>query len=168
MGKAYVDDLSADEIREMREAGDILVKVKGGGMGCALIKTSVFRDLVKPWFWLSVAFGAESYVYFRWRESVTGEETLYAPDQVPGWVDHVYPAELLEKEYNFYGLYARGYRPPENKDEAVTRLRDPQPAILDDGLCLRAEIWDNGEEPAQVGVLTADLRTGAGLVSPVT
>lgn len=39
-----------DEIREMREAGDILVKVKGGGMGCALIKTSVFRDLVKPWF----------------------------------------------------------------------------------------------------------------------
>ena len=101
-------------------------------------------------------------------DAVTGEETLYAPDQVPGWVDHVYPADLLEKEYNFYGLYARGYRPPENKDEAVTRLRDPQPAILDDGLCLRAEIWDNGEEPAQVGVLTADLRTGAGLVSPVT
>ena len=32
-------------------------------------------DLVKPWFWLSVAFGAETYVYFRWRESVNGEET---------------------------------------------------------------------------------------------
>ena len=32
-------------------------------------------DLVKPWFWLSVAFGAESYVYFRWRESVNGEDT---------------------------------------------------------------------------------------------
>ena len=32
-------------------------------------------DLVKPWFWLSIAFGAESYVYFRWRESVNGEET---------------------------------------------------------------------------------------------
>ena len=32
-------------------------------------------DLVKPWFWLSVALGAESYVYFRWRESVNGEET---------------------------------------------------------------------------------------------
>jgi beta-galactosidase len=32
-------------------------------------------DLVKPWFWLAVAHGAESYVYFRWRESVSGEET---------------------------------------------------------------------------------------------
>ena len=32
-------------------------------------------ELVKPWFWLSVALGAESYVYFRWRESVNGEET---------------------------------------------------------------------------------------------
>ena len=32
-------------------------------------------EFVKPWFWISVAFGAESYVYFRWRESVNGEET---------------------------------------------------------------------------------------------
>ena len=32
-------------------------------------------DLVKPWLWLSVLHGAESFVYFRWRESVGGEET---------------------------------------------------------------------------------------------
>lgn len=38
------------EIAEMRDAGDVLVKVKGGGMGCALVKTRVFRELAKPWF----------------------------------------------------------------------------------------------------------------------
>ena len=40
----------ADEIKEMREDGDFLVRVKGGGMGCALIRTSVFRSISKPWF----------------------------------------------------------------------------------------------------------------------
>ena len=32
-------------------------------------------DLVKPWFYLALGFGAESFLYFRWRESVNGEET---------------------------------------------------------------------------------------------
>ena len=32
-------------------------------------------DAVKPWFYLALMHGAESYLYFRWRESVSGEET---------------------------------------------------------------------------------------------
>lgn len=41
---------SADELRELRESGDYLIHVKGGGMGCCLIRTSVFRALPFPWF----------------------------------------------------------------------------------------------------------------------
>ena len=41
---------TADELREMREAGKYLVQIHGGGMGCALIKTSVFERLDYPWY----------------------------------------------------------------------------------------------------------------------
>ena len=41
---------TADELREMREAGEYLVQIHGGGMGCALIKTSVFERLDYPWY----------------------------------------------------------------------------------------------------------------------
>ncbi|MBO5750930.1 MAG: beta-galactosidase [Kiritimatiellae bacterium] len=32
-------------------------------------------EFVKPWFWMMVGYGAESVLYFRWRMSVSGEET---------------------------------------------------------------------------------------------
>lgn len=38
------------ELREMRERGEHLIRVKGGGMGCALIRTGVFEWLPFPWF----------------------------------------------------------------------------------------------------------------------
>lgn len=41
---------SADELRAMRDAGETLVTVRGGGMGCCLIKTHLFRQLRFPWF----------------------------------------------------------------------------------------------------------------------
>ena len=41
---------SADELRELREGGTSLVRVAGGGMGCALIDAQVFEMLPFPWF----------------------------------------------------------------------------------------------------------------------
>lgn len=38
------------ELRDMRERGEHLIRVKGGGLGCALIKTSVFERVEFPWF----------------------------------------------------------------------------------------------------------------------
>ena len=40
----------ASELRELREQGQHSIEVKGGGMGCALIKASVFERLEFPWF----------------------------------------------------------------------------------------------------------------------
>lgn len=39
-----------DEIREMRESGENLLEVRGGGLGCALIDVSVFGKISKPYF----------------------------------------------------------------------------------------------------------------------
>ena len=46
----YDTRLYEDEIAELEEEGHSLLEVKAGGMGCALIKTGVFKRLQKPWF----------------------------------------------------------------------------------------------------------------------
>ena len=43
-------EYTAEEMRVMREAGEYKVQVHGGGMGCALIKTDIFRQLSYPWY----------------------------------------------------------------------------------------------------------------------
>lgn len=40
----------AAELISMRDAGFHKIRVHGGGMGCALIRTEVFRQLSYPWF----------------------------------------------------------------------------------------------------------------------
>ena len=46
----------ASELKELREAGKHAIQVKGGGLGCALIKASVFEHLSFPWFeWTDIA-----------------------------------------------------------------------------------------------------------------
>ena len=44
------------ELAELREQGEYAIEVKGGGLGCALIKPSVFGLLGFPWFrWTDLA-----------------------------------------------------------------------------------------------------------------
>ena len=40
----------ASELRKLREEGVHAIRVKGGGMGCALIKAEVFERVGFPWF----------------------------------------------------------------------------------------------------------------------
>ena len=43
-------EYTADEMREKRDCGEYLTRIHGGGMGCILIKTSVFDRLFYPWY----------------------------------------------------------------------------------------------------------------------
>lgn len=49
-GKTYHDQLYDRDIARMREDGVSLFRVRGGGMGCALIKVSVFKKMKYPYF----------------------------------------------------------------------------------------------------------------------
>ena len=40
-------------------------------------------------------------------DAVTGESTYY--EDVPSWVDHVYDAELIMEQYDYYGMYHNGF-----------------------------------------------------------
>lgn len=54
-GKAYYhypleSEYTADEMHKMIAAGTKKIEVHGGGMGCALIRTEVFKKAPYPWF----------------------------------------------------------------------------------------------------------------------
>ena len=47
---------AADELTAMRDAGESIIRVRGGGMGCCLIRTDAFRALPFPWFrWTDIS-----------------------------------------------------------------------------------------------------------------
>lgn len=41
--------------------------------------------------------------------AVTGESQYYDVSDVPGWVDHVYTAELIIQQYDYHGTYINGW-----------------------------------------------------------
>lgn len=43
-------EYSAEELKHLKEAGDYKIRIHGGGMGCALIKTDVFGKIGYPWY----------------------------------------------------------------------------------------------------------------------
>ena len=60
-GKAYYNyplesEYTAKELKELNEKGVRKVMIHGGGMGCALIRTDVFRKFPYPWYdWVNYA-----------------------------------------------------------------------------------------------------------------
>ena len=54
-GKEYYhypleSEYTSEEMKAMADAGETKIEVHGGGMGCALIKTDVFRACSYPWY----------------------------------------------------------------------------------------------------------------------
>ena len=47
---SYHDQYTSAEIAEMRERGEFRVPIRGGGMGCALIRREAFERTMFPWF----------------------------------------------------------------------------------------------------------------------
>lgn len=46
----YTRQFTGDELRAKRDAGEYLVRIHGGGMGCILINTRVFVMTKYPWY----------------------------------------------------------------------------------------------------------------------
>lgn len=57
-GYPLESEYTADELRGKREAGEYLIQIHGGGMGCILIRTEVFYQVRYPWFdWVDYGSG---------------------------------------------------------------------------------------------------------------
>lgn len=52
-------EYTAKELAELKEAGQFKVRIHGGGMGCAMINTSLFHLIEYPWYdWVNYKGGA--------------------------------------------------------------------------------------------------------------
>lgn len=52
-------EYKADELKNLKEQGKFKVRIHGGGMGCAFIKTEVFNKIQYPWYdWTNYKSGA--------------------------------------------------------------------------------------------------------------
>ena len=54
-GKKYFNypldsEYTAAELKKLADSGTYKIQIHGGGMGCALIKTSVFKQIKYPWY----------------------------------------------------------------------------------------------------------------------
>lgn len=57
---SFLNQYTREELRELRESGKNLIKVHGGGLGCSLIKSSVFNRIKWPFFRWYI-YGKEGY-----------------------------------------------------------------------------------------------------------
>lgn len=49
-------EFTAEELRDLKESGTNKLEIHGGGMGCAFIRTGIFRRLSYPWYdWVNYA-----------------------------------------------------------------------------------------------------------------
>ena len=54
----YRTHIFADEVKQLRDDGTNLLQVKGGGLGCTLVRTDVFGRIKYPWFdWVTYKDG---------------------------------------------------------------------------------------------------------------
>lgn len=50
----YTNQFTATELNTLKQQGQYKIKIHGGGMGCAFIKTDVFKKLKYPWYsWIN-------------------------------------------------------------------------------------------------------------------
>lgn len=54
----YTNQFQGNELAARKTIGETLIEIHGGGMGCALINTEIFRKLAYPWFrWVNYKDG---------------------------------------------------------------------------------------------------------------
>lgn len=90
--------------------------------------------------------------------AVTGECKYY--EDVPTWVDRVYSAELIIEQYDYYGLYTKGYLNSIFGQKNVTITTDGYNYIaLDDDVYMYTGVTSVGGDQSNVGFILTNQRT---------
>ncbi|MBQ3055511.1 MAG: CvpA family protein [Oscillospiraceae bacterium] len=90
--------------------------------------------------------------------AITGESEYL--EEVPSWVDRVYPAELITKQYDYYGYYRNGFFNSilGQKDVTVTTSGYNYIALNDD-VYMYTGITSVGGDQSNIGFILSNQRT---------
>ncbi len=90
--------------------------------------------------------------------AITGECEYH--EQVPSWVDHVYSAELIIQQYDYYGLYHNGFLNSIFGQRGVTVTTEGYNYLaIDDDVYMYTGVTSVGGDESNVGFLLSNQRT---------
>lgn len=91
---------------------------------------------------------------------ITGESTKYQVKDVPTWVDHVYPAELIIEQVNDWGLYKNGFfNSIFGQKNVVQTTTGYNYTVMNDDVYLYTGITSALADEANIGFILTNLRT---------
>lgn len=92
--------------------------------------------------------------------AITGECTYYGAEEVPDWVDRVYSASLIMKQYDYYGMYQNGWFNSFIGQRGVTITSDGYNYIAKDGcVYLYTGITSVVSDNSNIGFILTNQRT---------
>lgn len=101
--------------------------------------------------------------------AVTGETTNYKIDEVPTWVDRVYPSELLISYYDYYGTLKHGYwNSVFGQKDALQTTNGYNYLAIDDDVWVYTGITSVGGDESNVGFVIMNQRTAETRYYPIS
>ncbi|WP_338103034.1 hypothetical protein [Methanolapillus millepedarum] len=92
--------------------------------------------------------------------AVTGEHVYYAAKDVPQWIDHVYTADLIIEQYDYYGRYQSGYINSIFGQRGVTMTTDGYNYMaLNDDVYMYTGITSVSNDESNIGFILVNQRT---------
>ena len=93
-------------------------------------------------------------------DAVTGESTYYEVEDIPTWVDHVYNAELIMQQYDYYGMYHNGFINSILGQRDVTLTTQGYNYIAQNGdVYMYSGVTSAGTDASNVGFILSNQRT---------
>lgn len=91
-------------------------------------------------------------------DAVTGECTYY--EEVPSWVDHVYDAEMIMEQYDYYGMYKNGFLNSIFGQRDVTLTTDGYNYIaIGDDVYMYTGVTSVTSDQSNIGFILSNQRT---------
>ena len=92
--------------------------------------------------------------------AVTGECVYYDEEDIPSWVDHVYSADLILQQYDYYGRYHNGFINSVLGQRDVTVTTQGYNYIAQDGdVYMYSGVTSAGTDASNVGFILSNQRT---------
>ena len=99
--------------------------------------------------------------------AITGESTYCAAEDIPDWVDRVYAADLLIRQYDYYGQYQGGFLNSIFGQKGCTVTTDGYNYIaLNDDVYVYTGVTSLGGDESNVGFVLINQRTKAAKYYP--
>ncbi|MDO5293229.1 MAG: hypothetical protein Q4F05_10800 [bacterium] len=91
----------------------------------------------------------------------TGEITKYGVDEIPAYVDRVYPEEFFTDYISYYGKYKHGFWNSKIGQKEVQEATDSFDVVYIDGVCYYYTGWTStGKHESSNGIIMMNSRTG--------